>query len=328
MRKIALLSFILLFVGIATPVNAHDGWTQTNSTIVEPEENIYIELLFGNHSNDHGSYRIEGNWNEDNTEVNVHTPEGETIDVTSTLFYTGEVEEADETSSGVNNYHIASFSAIDSGIYIISGESDSIFSQGDTSIRTLRSAKSFTAVSDVPTFHEAIGMDRFGEAVTPDRAEFIPHFNPVALTPDENVEVQFLREGTPVTEEEVTLIRRSTSESDVLMTDEDGMVSFTSGPSDYYLLRASEETEGEGEDYNVLNYEATMTFAVQNGEDHERHEEETVTENSDTNIASESANADFENQAGNKNVLNNLFFYFSILLGIGLIGSTIFHLRK
>ncbi|RKL67034.1 cobalt ABC transporter substrate-bindng protein [Salipaludibacillus neizhouensis] len=267
MRKIILLSFILLVIGTAEPVKAHDGWTQTNATIVEPEENIYIELLFGNHSNDHGSYRIEGNWNEDNTKVNVHTPAGEAVDVTSTLFYTGELDESDEGDSGVNNYHIASFSAIDTGIYIISGESDSIFSQGETSSRTLRSAKSFAAVSDVPTFHEAKGMDGFGEEVTQDRAEFLPQFNPVALMPEETVEVQLAREGSPVQEEEVTLVRRSTSESEVFLTDEEGMISFTSGPADYYLLRASEETEGEGEEYNVLNYEATMTFAVQNGED-------------------------------------------------------------
>lgn len=61
------------------------------------------------------------------------------------------------------------------------------------------------------------------------------------------------------------IIRRSNSEAIELRTDANGMISFTTGAADYYLVRAKPSTTEamEGE-YSTTNYEATMTFTVQN----------------------------------------------------------------
>ncbi|MDF2663284.1 MAG: hypothetical protein K0Q94_6075 [Paenibacillus sp.] len=78
--------------------------------------------------------------------------------------------------------------------------------------------------------------------------------------------MQLLLKGTPLADTDVSLIRKSNSESQVFKTDAFGVITFETGAADYYLLRAkpssAEKKEGE---YDTVNYEATMTFSVQNG---------------------------------------------------------------
>jgi len=257
----------VLTFGLLATAHAHDGWSQVNTPIIAQGEVVYVDLLFGNHSNDHKSYRIAGQWSPDSSNVYVTTPAGRKVDITATRFYTGEA--ATETEPAVNNGFVASFSASAPGAYIISVEGDSIFRSGETASRTLRSAKSFVAVSDIPVPDRVRYLTGFAKAVTPDRAEFVPLFNPAAVTPNREVAVQLLLKGEPLANAEVTLIRRSNSDAQTFVTDDEGRVAFTTGPADYYLLRAKpasdEKQEGE---YDMVNYEATMTFIVQNGTAH------------------------------------------------------------
>lgn len=305
---------------------AHDGWSQTNTPIIEPGEVSYVELLFGNHSNDHASYRIDGTWNAEDTDVMVTTPGGERVDISDTLFYTGEVAEDDEDKLGVNNYYVGSFSTTEPGLYTISAERDSIFSYGDSASRTLRSAKSFVAVSEIPLVSAAEEFEGYDEQVTPDRAELIPLFNPAAITPGEDVSVQLLQEGEPLADSDVSLIRRSTSEAESFTTNDEGMITFTSGPADYYLLRAMPSTdEGiEAEAYDSVNYEATMTFAVQNGDGLRLDELGTLV--TERGLADIEAVAEPTTEVAD--LFSNPFFYASIVLGLGFIGTLMAFLRK
>ncbi|TNJ62257.1 DUF4198 domain-containing protein [Paenibacillus hemerocallicola] len=253
-----------LFMSVSVSAFAHDGWSQTKSPIIAPGEVSYVELLLGNHSNGHKSYRIAGQWSPDSSKVFVTPPSGKKADITSTRFYTGEA--ATETEPAVNNGFEASFSASAPGAYIITVEGDSMFKSAASASRTLRSAKSFVAVSDIPTVERVQALQGFSRPVNTDRAEIVPLFNPAAVTPKEQVSVQLLLKGTPLADTDVSLIRKSNSESQVFKTDAFGVITFETGAADYYLLRAkpssAEKKEGE---YDTVNYEATMTFSVQNG---------------------------------------------------------------
>jgi hypothetical protein len=133
------LGLALALTAAAVPASAHDGWSQTNTPIVGMGEVSYVELLLGNHSNHHASYRIEGKWSTQTSKVYVTTPSGQKADISDTLFYTGEEKETEDP--GKNNYYVASFSSSKPGAYIISAEGDSVFKNGDNASRTLRSAK-------------------------------------------------------------------------------------------------------------------------------------------------------------------------------------------
>ncbi|WP_341279489.1 DUF4198 domain-containing protein [Paenibacillus sp. FSL H8-0537] len=256
----AALAAVLTF-SVSATVFAHDGWTQTNAPIIAQGEVAYVDMLFGNHSNDHKSYRITGQWGVDSSKVYVTSPAGVKTDITSTRFYTGEA--ATETEPAVNNGFVASFSAASPGAYIVTGESDSV---STTSLsRSLRSAKSFVAISDLPLISRVSALKGFANPVSLDRAEFVPQFNPAAAVPGQDVKVQLLLKGKPVADTEVSLIRRSNSEGQTLTTDDNGFVTYKTGAADYYLLRASTSTEESKEgEYTKVNYTATMTYTVQN----------------------------------------------------------------
>lgn len=254
----------MLTIGLSTTVFAHDGWSQTSSPIIAQGEVSYVDLQFGNHSNEHKSYRIAGQWSTDSSKVFVTTPSGKKVDITSTRFYTGEA--ATETEAAVNNGYIATFSSSSPGAYIVSVEGDSIFKSGEVATRTLRSAKSFVAVSDIPTLERVKALKGFSKAISTDRAEFIPLFNPAAVTPGEKVSVQLLLKGEPLANTTVSIIQRSNSEAQTLDTNKDGIVTYETGPADYYLLRAKPSTDEKKDgEYGSVSYEATMTYAVQNG---------------------------------------------------------------
>ncbi len=260
----SVLAGLALSISLSLPAFAHDGWSQTNTPIIASGEVSYVELLLGNHTNEHKSYRIDGKWSTQTSKVYVTSPSGAKTDISDTLFYTG--EEKDVTNPGTNNYYVASFSSATPGAYIISVEGDSIFKHGDVASRTLRSAKSFVAVSDVPSVERVKYLKGFSKQVSPDRAELVPLFNPAAVIPNQKAEVQLLLKGKPLADTEISIIRRSTSDAQVLKTDANGKIAFTTGPADYYLLRAKPTTDEKvAGQYDATNYEATMTFTVQNG---------------------------------------------------------------
>ena len=192
-------------------------------------------------------------------------PAGVKTDITSTRFYTG--EPATETTPARNNGFISTFSAMSPGAYIISVEGDSVRVSGDTASRTLRSAKSFVAVSDIPLLARVAGLQGFSKTVSADRAELVPLFNPAAVKPNQKVSVQLLLKGNPLANTEVSVIRRSDNATPLtLNSDANGKITFTTGPADYYLVRAKPSTnESKAGEYGRTVYEATMTFIVQNG---------------------------------------------------------------
>ncbi|WP_232735865.1 DUF4198 domain-containing protein [Alteribacter populi] len=254
MVTIPVVCLTLLF--LATNVFAHNGWSQTNSPIVEKGQHSYVELLFGNHSDDHTSYRIDRKWDLNDSEVKVTSPSLEEQTITDSFFYLGEEKEVDAERLGVNNYYAGSFQAIEEGIYIISAEGD--FTYGDEEEPTLRSAKSFVAVSDCPQIANVRDYKGYDVHVTPERAEIVPFFNPAVMTPDQSVTAQVLLKGEPVADAEVAVIRRSDSSDLRLKTDENGKFTWETGEAEYYLIRV--ELEG-----NEDEYEATMTYTVQEG---------------------------------------------------------------
>ncbi len=253
----------IMTVGAAVPVFAHDGWAQVNTPIVAQGQVSYVELMYGNHSNEHKSYRIEGQWNTDASSVYVTTPAGVKADITSTRFYAG--EPSTETTPAKNNYLVASFKSNVPGAYIISTEGDSVFKGETSASRTLRSAKAFVAVGDIPVLDRVKALTGFSKQVSPDRAELVPLFNPAAVTTGEPLSIQLLLKGKPLADTAVDVIRRSNSEASELTTDANGIVKLTAGAADYYLVRSKPSTtESKEGEYDVTNYEATMTFTVQN----------------------------------------------------------------
>jgi uncharacterized GH25 family protein len=257
---LAVLTLVMIWTS-ATSVFAHDGWTQTSAPIVETGEVAFVDILMGNHSNEHRSYRIDGQFST-NSNVFVTTPAGQKVDITSTRFYTGEPD----STNKVNNGFIASFVAQSPGTYIVTAESDGTRTSSGVTTRTLRNAKSFVAAADLPVVARVKPLTGFSRVINSDRAELIPLFNPASLTAGQNVSVKLLLKGSPLADTEVSIVRRSiNTEVQTVKTNADGIASFSIGAADYYLFRSKPvTTEAEEGKYTGINYETTMSVRAQN----------------------------------------------------------------
>lgn len=262
-RLTGLLAAAVLLARLSGAALAHDGWVQSYAPVVLTGEMAYVDLQFGNHSNEHGSYRIAGKWPVGHTQVFVTGPMGDRHDITATLFDTGEA--VDTSPAGPKGFYTAAFAAGGAGIYVVSVQSDSLFTypDGKTS-RTLRSAKSFVAAANLPVPEQVSALQGFDRAVSEDRAELIPLRNPAALLQGAAVPVKLLVEGKPSANQEVTVVRRSTGDVERLKTDDTGQVQFTPVAADYYLLRAKVDATAPGA-ANTTAHEATLTLIVQRG---------------------------------------------------------------
>src|SRR5207253_11406858 len=56
-RHLFATAAVLLSAGLASP---HDTWVQTNTNIVRTGDAVHIDLLLGNHGNDHRDFKIAG----------------------------------------------------------------------------------------------------------------------------------------------------------------------------------------------------------------------------------------------------------------------------
>src|SRR5437762_12170271 len=54
----SLLALSALLLPAASP--AHDTWVQTNTPIVRTGDAVHVDLLLGNHGNDHRDFKIAG----------------------------------------------------------------------------------------------------------------------------------------------------------------------------------------------------------------------------------------------------------------------------
>lgn len=265
-RKAAkLIAILVVVLALAGTAHAHEGWVQAYSPIVGVGEMAYVDMLFGNHSNEHGSYRIAGKWNLKESRVFVTTPDGEKTDITAHAFDTG--EDAEEVGpKGVKGYHAVGFTPGQPGLHMVSVEGDSLFKHGETTVRTLRSAKTFVAAAGTPVRAHVTDMKGFDRQATPDRMELAPLFNPAAVTPGAGLTFQLFMKGKPAGGQHVTVIQRSNSQAIGYHADAEGKVSFEAGAPDYYLIRVKHESEEkEAGKYDKTAYEATMTFIVQGG---------------------------------------------------------------
>jgi hypothetical protein len=227
---------------------------QKNAPIIAPGEVAYVDILLGNHSNEHRSYRIDGQFST-NSNVFVTTPTGIKTDITATRFFSGE-------ATTVNNGYIASFTPEAPGAYIVTAESDGTRTSSGVTTRTLRNAKSFVAVGDLPIIDRIKLLKGFSAVINKDRVELIPLFHRAAITANREASVQLLLKGEPSPDIEVSLIRRSNNtEPQTVHTVSKGVATFKLGPADYYLFRAKPVTkESEPNNDTGINYETMMSI--------------------------------------------------------------------
>jgi uncharacterized GH25 family protein len=250
---------VFLAVLTATHVSAHDPWLQLNSNLVRTGDAVHIDLLLGNHGNDHRDFKVAGKFTADAVDTFVVVaPDGKKYDLKSDL--------ADLGYAPKEGFLAAKFTTGKPGLYTAALTSDRVVNHG-APVRAVRSAKTFFVAS--PTL-DRVGKTNPGfDVPLGHKLELVPAANPVTpMGPGETIKVALRFEGKPLPGVKVSFIPRGVTLKEGMdpdyerNTDRDGHASFTPKTGNYYLVVARHQTAEKGEKYDATQYTATLTVLV------------------------------------------------------------------
>jgi uncharacterized GH25 family protein len=242
----------------ATAASAHDTWVQTNTNVVRPSDNVHIDLMLGNHGNNHRDFKLASKIDLEGCTLVVLAPDGKRYDLKDRL--------ADVGYTPKEGYWTTRFAGAHPGLYLVAHTSDKVVNYAPT--RSVKSAKTFFLVSksldnvqrDNPGFDKPLGH----------ALELVPEANPVTpMGPDTPIKVRLLYKGKPLAGAQVSFIPRGATLTEGFdpryerKTDAEGRASFTPAEGNYYLVVAHhlEPTEG-GKGHTSTKYSATLTILV------------------------------------------------------------------
>jgi uncharacterized GH25 family protein len=247
---------VLLLIGLArVGAVAHDTWLQTNQAIVRVGDAIYVDLMLGNHGNDHRDFKVADKADLKSCALTLIDPNGVKSDL--------KPDATDEGLATKEGFFSVRITPSAPGLYLVSQTSDAVASYAPE--RVIRSAKTFFLASkslDKPSA-DAPGFDR----VLGDPLEIVPLNSPIApMGPGTAIKVKVLFKGKPDAGERVSFIPRGITLADGFdanyerKTDEQGVASFEPKEADYYLIAVHHDAPDEkGTGYDSTKYSATMT---------------------------------------------------------------------
>jgi uncharacterized GH25 family protein len=244
---------------LALPAAAHDTWVQPNTNLVRTGDAVHLDLMLGNHSNDHRDYKLASKLPAEAVGTfEVVAPDGKKYDLKPDLTDLGYAPR--------EGFHSARFVPARAGLYAAAQSSDSVVSHGRP-VRSVRSAKTYFAASDTldKVARDLPGFDRpLGH-----RLELVPASNPVMpMGPGTPIRVTLLFEGKPLAGTKVSFVPRGvalkegTDPEYERLTDKQGRASFTPKVGTYYLVVAHVRRDEKGEGYESAVYAATLTVFV------------------------------------------------------------------
>src|SRR5438876_8391146 len=102
-----------LFAGSA---RAHDDWVQTNTNLIRPGDQVFIDLMLGNHGNDHRDFKLAGKLNPAAGTLEVVGPDGKRYDIKDRL--------ADLGYTPTEGFWTTRFAPAQEGLYLVAHTSD------------------------------------------------------------------------------------------------------------------------------------------------------------------------------------------------------------
>lgn len=238
---------------------AHDTWVQTNTNLIRVRDAIHIDLMLGNHGNEHRDFKLASKIDLTGCELKVHSPGGKSYDIKDQL--------SDLGYAPKEGFWTTKFATAEAGVYVVEHTLDRIVNHGKP-VRSIKGAKSFFLASpsldkvdaDLPGFDKPLGH----------ALEIVPVVNPVApMGPGKVIQVKVLLKGKPLSNGRVSFIPRGQTlakdfdDQFERRTDEQGLASFTPTTGNYYLVVVNHQSpEEKTKDYELTQYSATLTVFV------------------------------------------------------------------
>lgn len=256
MCKFMMTAVITLSISMAA--SAHDTWVQTNTNVIRTGDAVHVDLMLGNHGNNHRDFKLASKISLDGVTLRLHGPKGTPIDLASRLVDVGYTPK--------EGFWTTKIGVTEPGLYLIEQHAVGIVNHGKP-IRSVRSAKTFfvaaKSLAEIP--HENPGFDK----VLGHGLELIPEANTVTpMGPDVPIRVKVLFEGKPLAGAKVSFIPRGIALSEGFdatyerTTNDNGRAMFSPKEGNYYLVVVHHETPEKGTGYESCKYAATLTVFV------------------------------------------------------------------
>ena len=191
-----LLTLALLVPSVI--LSAHDTWVQTNTPLIRVGDAVHIDLMLGNHGNDHRDFKLASKVDPASGTSVVIAPSGKRYDLLDRFVDLGYAPK--------EGFYSAKFTVAEPGLYTVVHTSDRIVNHG-VPTRSLKSAKTFFIASasldkpnrDNPGFDKPLGHP----------LEIVPQANPVfPMGPGQAIRVRVLLKGQPLADTRVSFIPR------------------------------------------------------------------------------------------------------------------------
>jgi uncharacterized GH25 family protein len=256
--RFALLS-LAATLAVSALTLAHDPWVQTNTNLIRTGDAVHIDLMLGNHGNDHRDFKLASKVSLESVKTfEVIAPDGKRYDL--------KPDAVDLGYAPKEGFHSVKFVPGKPGLYVAAQTGDDVVNHGKP-VRAVRSAKTYFVVSDSldKVSKDLAGFDKaLGHAI-----ELVPETNPVApMGPGVAIKVKLLFEGKPLPGVKVSFIPRGVTlkegadEQYERTTDKEGRASFTPKTGNYYLVVAHHLRDVKGKDYESEKYTAALTVLV------------------------------------------------------------------
>jgi uncharacterized GH25 family protein len=249
-----LASLALFFV--AATAAAHDTWVQTNTHLVRPGDVLHVDLMLGNHGNDHRDFKLASKVSTNNITLEVISPTGKKYDLLPELIDLGYAPK--------EGFWTNKFKPAETGLHIVAHTGIG----GHATTRSIKSGKvMFVATKSM----DKVSKENPGFAKPLGHAlELVPLSNPVTpMGPGVPISVQLIYKGKPLAKTRVSFIPRGATlkaefdDQYERMTDSQGKASYTPTEGNFVLVAAHvHEPEEKGENFDNTKYCATLVVYV------------------------------------------------------------------
>lgn len=254
-RNVMAVSALLL---AATTAFAHDSWVQTNTNVIRTGDAVHIDLMLGNHGNEHRDFKLASKIDPGASTLEVIAPDGKKYDIKDRLLDTGYTPQ--------EGFWTTRFVATQPGIYLVAHTFDKVMSYAPE--RAVKSAKTFFVVSK--SLDKVTATNPGFDRVLGHGLEFVPETSPVTpMGPGMPISVRLLYKGKPLSGADVAFIPRGETLKEgkdtryERVTDSKGHAAFTPTEANYYLVVAHyKEPKESGKGYDYTLYSAALTVYV------------------------------------------------------------------
>lgn len=257
MKNVVRLGGLVGAVLLAPCAAAHDTWIQVSANLVRPGDVVHVDLLLGNHGNDHRDFKIAGKVATlDDVQVEVVGPDGRKTDLVPEMIDIG--------SAPKEGFWSGRFVPAAEGLYSASHVRQGI----RHGAMGFKGGKAFFLVSeslDTPARPQGPLPGPLGHPL-----EFVLESHPVlGCGPGQSIAVQLLFKGKPLADQRVSFIPRGATLAEGFdpeferTTDAQGRCSFMPREGNLVLVVAHMvKPEEKGEGFEKTAYAATLVVNV------------------------------------------------------------------